>query len=88
MIEYFRQNFDLIFIPLFLLCLPGMLFILSGVRTIRAEKAVVASRGSRFRWNEPLILKGEEAVKTGKQRIIFGVIWFLIGFIAIIGTLL
>jgi hypothetical protein len=86
MTEDFRQYFDQISIPLGI-CLLGILFIINGIRTIRTKKGVVVSRDSRFRWRRPGILSGNDAIKNGKQDIVFGTILLATGLCPMIGIL-
>jgi hypothetical protein len=69
----FQQYFDLISIPL-AICILGILFIVSGIRTIRTKKAIVVGINSRFRWRKPANLTGNDATKEGRNKIIFGTI--------------
>jgi hypothetical protein len=85
MIESIQQNSGQIIIPLLCFCLPGLLFILNGIRTIRNKETVSTGTDSHFRWKKPIFLKGEKAVKDGKWDVVFGVLLLLIGVIALIG---
>jgi hypothetical protein len=85
--EYFQQYFDQISIPL-AICFLGILFIINGVYTIKTKKAIVVSRDARLRWKKPGILTENDAIKSGKYRVIFGIVLLAMGLCPIIGTLL
>ena len=85
MTEYIQQISGQIIIPLLFFCLPGILFILNGIRTTRNKKTMSTGTDSQFRWKKPVILRGERAIKDGKWDIIFGVFLLLIGVTALIG---
>lgn len=86
MVEYLQQYSGQIIIPVLFFCLPGVLFILNGIRTINNKKTISIGRDSHFRWKKPTVLKGEKAVRDGKWDIIFGIFLLLIGLTALIGT--
>jgi hypothetical protein len=79
-----QQFSDQAFIPLVCMCLPGIAFILGGLRIIRLKK-VVAPRRMGYRWGKPQVLYGDEAIKNGKEYIIFGGFFLIIGILALIG---
>jgi hypothetical protein len=85
MIDFIQQTSGQITVPLLCFCLPGMLFILNGIRTIRNRKTVSIGRDPHFRWKKPVVLMGERAVKDGKWEIIFGIFLLSVGVIALIG---
>jgi hypothetical protein len=79
MIEKFQMYFNLVTIILIFFCLPGILLIINGIRTINNKKAVTIGRDSHFRWRKTMISIGNQALEIGKLRIIFGVIFFVTG---------
>jgi hypothetical protein len=69
-------------------CLPGVVFILNGIRTIRNKKTISPKLDSHFRWRKPVVIKGDIAIVDGKVEIAFGIIVFLVGLFPSIGIFL
>ena len=85
--DKFQQFSDQAFMPLVCGCLPGVAFILGGLRIIRL-KVVAAPRRMGHRWGKPKILHGDEAIKYGKEYIIYGGFFLTIGTLALIGIII
>jgi hypothetical protein len=66
MSDYLYQNLNDAIIPLLCFCLPGIVMILHGLRTIKNQRTVSVGVNSHFRWKKPVILKGVDALKDGK----------------------
>lgn len=86
MAEFINQYFEKAGIPLLCLCLPGILLTLNGLLTIKNRKTISIGTDSRFRWKNPIVIKGEEAVKDGKWELGFGIALLLIGIFSLIGV--
>ena len=71
----------------FSLCLVGMIFIISGVRTIRKQKTVLVGKGSHFQWKNPIVIKGEKATREGRGQIFFGFFLFMLGICPIVAAI-
>jgi hypothetical protein len=78
---------DQVGVYLICMCIPGFLLTFGGIRIIRSKQAISVSRGSHFSWQKPVLLKGKEAIGPGSCLTIFGVALFLLGILAIMGSL-
>jgi hypothetical protein len=83
----FLQFLDQIGVYLICLCIPGLLLTLGGIRNIVRRSAVSVSRDGHFRWKEPVVLAGKDAVEAGGCITTFGIGLLLLGIVSIIGVL-
>ena len=87
MITQFLRFLDKTGFYLLCMCIPGIIFILNGIRIIRTKKTVAIGRDSTFHWKKPAIITGKQAIGDGRCGIIFGLALLLLGIILIIGIL-
>jgi len=74
-------------IEMYLLCLilPGIVFIISGIRTIRKKSTVILGLKGDFHWKKPTVLKGKEAEKEGGCSVALGIFLLIFGGLMILG---
>jgi hypothetical protein len=84
----FQQFLDGLTVPLVCFVVPGILFVLNGVRVIKSKERLSVGRDSHFRWKRPVILSGKRAVKEGQWDIIFGIALLSIGLCPLLSRLL
>ncbi len=82
------QTIEQIALPLICFGLPGLLFMLNGIRIIRNKKTISIGTDSSFRWREPVVITGNKAVEAGKVGIILGIILISLGICPVAGLLL
>lgn len=88
MSENIHQTIELIALPLLCFGLPGLLFLLNGIRILGNKKTISTGTDSSFRWRKPVVITGKNAVDAGKVDIVLGIILICIGICPAIGTLL
>jgi hypothetical protein len=87
MVKQFLDFLDQIGFELICLVIPGILFILGGIRILKTKRTISIGRDSNFHWKKPIVLKGEHATWAGKWILALGITLFFLGLIAIIGIL-
>ena len=79
--------FNRIGVYLLCACIPGILFIINGIKIISSKETISIGTDSHWKWKIPVVIKGKSAEKDGRFTILFGAFLLLLGCVMIIGVL-